>query len=117
MTEVEFQLQRDTPENMTKKMRQAQRKRQETQPHGYPNAGSIFKNPPGAHAGKLIEAAGLKGASCGRAQISEQHANFIVNKGGATATEVKWLMEQVQQVIWERNQICLEPEVRLVGEW
>ena len=117
VTEVEFQLRRDNPERLMEKMRQAQRKRQATQPHGYPNAGSIFKNPPDAPAGKLIEAAGLKGASCGRAQISEQHANFIVNKGGATATEVKQLMEWVQQVIWEKDQVRLEPEVRLVGEW
>jgi len=117
VTEVEFHLQRDNPERLTEKMRQAQRKRQTTQPHGYPNAGSIFKNPPGTYAGKLIESAGLKGASYGRAQISEQHANFIINKGGATATEVKQLMEQVQQVIWEKNQVRLEPEVRLVGEW
>lgn len=117
VTTVEFQLRRDTPERIAEKMRQAHQKRQATQPHGYPNAGSIFKNPSGTHAGKLIEAAGLKGMSCGRAQISEQHANFIVNKGGATATEVKQLMEHVQQVIWDRNQVRLEPEVRLVGEW
>lgn len=117
VTEVEFRLQRSTPESIAAKLRHAQQKRQATQPHGYPNAGSIFKNPPGAYAGKLIEEAGLKGLACGRAQVSEQHANFIVNKGGARAAEVKQLMEQVQRAVWEKNLVRLEPEVRLVGEW
>jgi UDP-N-acetylmuramate dehydrogenase len=98
-------------------MQRAQRKRHATQPHGYPNAGSIFKNPSDAHAGRLIEAAGLKGACRGQAQVSERHANFIVNKGGASAADVKQLMDCVQRVVWEKNQVRLEPEVRLVGEW
>jgi UDP-N-acetylmuramate dehydrogenase len=98
-------------------MLDAQRKRQRTQPHGYPNAGSIFKNPPGAYAGRLIEAAGLKGLCRGHARVSEQHANFIVNIGGASALDVKTLMEQIQQAVWEKNRVWLEPEVRLVGEW
>jgi UDP-N-acetylmuramate dehydrogenase len=117
VTEVEFHLQRRCLDDLAAKMQEAQRKRQATQPHGYPNAGSIFKNPPGAYAGKLIETAGLKGLACGRAQVSERHANFIVNKGGATATEVKRLIGQIQQVVWEKTRVRLEPEVRLVGEW
>ena len=117
VTEVAFRLQREQPEALRTTMREAQRKRQRTQPHGYPNAGSIFKNPPGTHAGKLIEAAGLKGRSQGQARVSEQHANFIVNSGGARAAEVKALMEHIQHVVWEKNQVWLEPEVRLVGEW
>lgn len=117
VTEVEFHLRRGQVETLVAKLQAAQKKRQATQPHGYPNAGSIFKNPPGAYAGKLIEAAGLKGLTCGRAQVSEQHANFIVNKGGATAVEVKQLMGHIQRVIWEKNQVRLEPEVRLVGDW
>lgn len=117
VTEVEFQLQRGVLECISAAMQRAQQKRQATQPHGYPNAGSIFKNPPGVYAGKLIEAAELKGAIYGKAQVSERHANFIVNKGGATASEVKQLMEHVQHVVWEKHNIRLEPEVRLVGEW
>jgi UDP-N-acetylmuramate dehydrogenase len=117
VTEVVFRLRREQPETLRTTMREAQRKRQRTQPHGYPNAGSIFKNPPGAYAGKLIEAAGLKGLSQGQARVSEQHANFIVNSGGARAAEVKALMEHIQQIVWEKNQVWLEPEVRLVGEW
>jgi UDP-N-acetylmuramate dehydrogenase len=117
VTEVEFHLQRRHSDDLAAKIQEAQRKRQATQPHGYPNAGSIFKNPPGAYAGKLIETAGLKGLTCGQAQVSERHANFIVNKGGATAAEVKQLIGRIQQVVWEKNRVCLEPEVRLVGEW
>ncbi|HXG21609.1 MAG TPA: UDP-N-acetylmuramate dehydrogenase [Methylomirabilota bacterium] len=117
VAEVEFHVHADTPTAITAKMQQAQQKRQTTQPHGYPNAGSIFKNPPGAYAGKLIETAGLKGMACGQAQVSEQHANFIVNKGGARAADVKQLMEQIERTVWEKHHVRLEPEVRLVGEW
>ena len=117
VTEVEFRLVHGQHEEILAVMRKAQQQRQKTQPHGYPNAGSIFKNPPGTYAGRLIEAAGLKGSLEGRAQISEHHANFIVNTGGANAADVKRLIEQVQRTIWEKNSIWLEPEVRLVGEW
>ena len=117
VTEVEFHLVRGHPGEIAAVMTKAQRKRQQTQPHGYPNAGSIFKNPPGTYAGRLIEAAGLKGQIQGRAQISEQHGNFIVNTGGASASDVRLLMGQIQQKVWEKTNIWLEPEVRLVGDW
>ncbi len=117
VTEVQLHLHRGEPAEMAAAMERAQRKRQQHQPHGYPNAGSIFKNPPGTYAGRLIEAAGLKGRTQGKARISEQHANFIVNTGGASATDVKCLMAQVQHAVWERHQVWLEPEVRLVGAW
>src|SRR4029453_1112256 len=117
VAEIEFCLQRERQEVLMAAVLEAQRKRQQAQPHGYPNAGSIFKNPPGAYAGQLIEAAGLKGLSRGRAQVSERHANFIVNTGNATATEVHQLMQQIQRVVWDKYQIWLEPEVHLVGEW
>jgi UDP-N-acetylmuramate dehydrogenase len=117
VTEVEFRLKRGRVEEIIAVMSKAQQKRQKTQPHGYPNAGSIFKNPPGIYAGRLIEAAGLKGQAYGRAQISEQHANFIVNTGGATAADVRVLMDHIQRTVWEKNNIWLEPEIRLVGDW
>ena len=82
---------RGPAEEIAAVMSKAQHKRHKTQPHGYPNAGSIFKNPPGMYAGRLIESAGLKGQVQGRAQVSEQHANFIVNTGGASATDVRLL--------------------------
>lgn len=117
VAEIEFRLQRVRQGALLAAMLEAQRKRQQTQPHGYPNAGSIFKNPPGAYAGRLIETTGLKGLTRGGAQVSERHANFIVNTGTARAAEVRQLMGQIQQAVWEKNQVWLEPEVRLVGEW
>jgi UDP-N-acetylmuramate dehydrogenase len=117
VTEVEFRLTHQPHGVLLATMGEAQHKRQQTQPHGYPNAGSIFKNPPGTYAGRLIEDAGLKGRVHGGAQVSERHANFIVNTGRASAAEVRQLMEQIQQTVWQKSHIWLEPEVRFVGEW
>lgn len=96
---------------------EARRRRQERQPLGYPNAGSIFKNPPGLYAGQLIEACGLKGVRVGGAMISEQHANFIVNLGGATARDVRALMDAAADQVLQRQGVRLQPEIKLVGEW
>lgn len=117
VAEVCFRLQCQEPARLRAAMHRAQIKRRSGQPHGYPNAGSIFKNPPGAYAGRLIELAGLKGARCGRARVSERHANFILNTGGARAAEVKRLMEHVQHTVWAAQQMWLEPEIRLAGDW
>ncbi len=89
--------------------------RRNTQPREYPNCGSVFKNPPGDFAARLIEQAGLKGRRCGGAQVSEKHANFIVNRGGATAAEVLDLIDLIQRTVYDRSQIRLEPEVQLLG--
>ncbi|WP_417911080.1 UDP-N-acetylmuramate dehydrogenase [Candidatus Electronema sp. PJ] len=86
------------------------------QPAGAASAGSFFKNPPGDFAGRLIEAAGLKGASCGRAMISPVHANFLVNTGGATATDILALAEQARAEVFARFGIWLEPEVQIIQE-
>ncbi len=117
VTEIVLRLHRQPTDNLTAAMQQAQAKRHKRQPHGYPNAGSIFKNPSGTSAGRLIEAAGLKGTACGQAQVSPQHANFIVNTGRARAADVKQLMEQMQRTVWATHQVWLEPEIRLVGDW
>lgn len=87
------------------------------QPLAQPNTGSIFRNPPGDHAGRLIEAAGLKGARVGDAVVSEKHANFIVNTGRATAADVWELMQRCQREVRERFGVDLVPEVERVGEW
>jgi UDP-N-acetylmuramate dehydrogenase len=87
------------------------------QPLAQPNTGSIFRNPPGDHAGRLIEAAGLKGARIGDALVSEKHANFIVNAGSARAEDVRALIRRCQAVVRERFGVELVPEVELVGEW
>jgi UDP-N-acetylmuramate dehydrogenase len=81
------------------------------------SAGSVFANPQGSYSGKLIEEAGLKGASVGGAQISEQHANFIVNPGGATARDVYALMRRAQDIVFERTSIWLRAEIELLGRW
>ncbi len=117
VSEVVFRLPQKPPASITAAMQQAREKRQRNQPHGYPNAGSIFKNPPGRYAGRIIEAVGCKGSRQGQAQVSEQHANFIVNTGGATANQVWHLIEQVQRQVWQEERVWLEPEVRRVGEW
>ena len=87
------------------------------QPLAQPNTGSIFRNPPGDHAGRLIEASGLKGTRIGDAMVSEKHANFIVNAGNATATDVRALMRRCQAEVKARFDVDLVPEVELVGEW
>ena len=87
------------------------------QPLHQPNSGSVFVNPPGDHAGRLIEAAGLKGARQGLAQISDRHANFIVNLGGATADDVVQLIALARRTVREKSGITLQPEVRLVGKF
>jgi UDP-N-acetylmuramate dehydrogenase len=85
------------------------------QPLDLPSCGSVFKNPPGGFAGQLIEAAGLKGERIGGAQISTTHANFIVNSGGATASDVISLIAKTRALVHCRTGIVLEPEVKILG--
>jgi UDP-N-acetylmuramate dehydrogenase len=88
-----------------------------TQPLALPNAGSVFRNPPGDHAARLIESCGLKGLARGGARISELHANFIVNpKGTASASDIEWLILQASRTVLERQGVQLVPEVRIVGD-
>jgi UDP-N-acetylmuramate dehydrogenase len=117
VTAVHFRLRREAALAVRDRMATVRDRRIAAQPQGTANAGSIFKNPPGDFAGRLVEAAGLKGARAGRARISERHGNFIVNEGGARAVDVKALMDVTQRVVWERNRVWLEPEVQLVGSW
>jgi UDP-N-acetylmuramate dehydrogenase len=117
VTRVDFALAPGDPAAIHASMADAKRRRDTKQPLGWPNAGSIFKNPPGEYAGRLIEAAGLKGRRVGDAMVSEQHANFIVNVGSATAADVKRLMEEVADTVWRARAVRLEPEIKLIGEW
>ncbi|MEW6563116.1 MAG: UDP-N-acetylmuramate dehydrogenase [Pseudomonadota bacterium] len=91
-------------------------KRVASQPLNMPNAGSVFRNPPGDYAARLIESCGLKGRRIGGAQVSEKHANFIVNAGGATAAEIEQLIQAVQAEVEQKTGIRLHPEVRMIGE-
>jgi UDP-N-acetylmuramate dehydrogenase len=97
-------------------MHESYRRRQQTQPLWLPNAGSIFKNPPGDFAGRLIEETGLKGKKIGGAMISPKHANYIVNTGGARAEDVLALMEMAKEKVRGKTGIELEPEIRVVGD-
>ncbi|RFC35729.1 MAG: UDP-N-acetylmuramate dehydrogenase [Candidatus Nitrotoga sp. LAW] len=92
-------------------------KRIASQPLNLPNAGSVFRNPPNDYAARLIEQCGLKGLQIGGARISEKHANFIVNVGGATAADIENLINQVQACVQHKTGICLHQEVRIIGEY
>ena len=89
----------------------------DTQPLQQPNAGSVFRNPPGDYAARLIEVCGLKGRRNGGAQVSEKHANFIVNLGTATAADIENLIHTVQDIVRREKGILLEPEVRIAGDF
>jgi UDP-N-acetylmuramate dehydrogenase len=92
-------------------------RRTATQPLNLPSCGSVFRNPPGAHAGALIERVGLKGWRSGQAQVSDKHANFIVNLGGATSLDVMRCIRQAWSTVRLETGICLIPEVRVLGDW
>lgn len=104
------------PESAQEKIRELLTRRKQTQPIGQPSCGSVFRNPPGDHAARLIEAAGLKGLRQGGAQVSEKHANFVINTGDATAADIECLIEHVRSTVEERFGVSLQHEVRMVGE-
>jgi len=117
VTHVQFLLHPGDPEVIRSKRDEAKRRRDAHQPLGYPNAGSVFKNPPGAYAGRLLDAVGMKGVRCGAAMFAPQHANFIVNGGGATAADVRALMEEATRRVRDAHGVELQPEIKLVGDW
>lgn len=110
-----FKLPAGDKAEIMRKRRELLMKRNRAQPVNFPNSGSMFKNPPDNFAAKLIEDAGLKGTRRGEAQISERHANFIVNLGGATADDVLELIELARRTVHDKFRINLELEVKLVG--
>lgn len=97
------------------KIKELLTKRTNSQPLDLPNAGSVFRNPPGDYAGRLIESCGLKGKQIGGAQVSTKHANFIVNANNATAADIENLINEVQAAVEARTGIKLHPEVRIIG--
>jgi UDP-N-acetylmuramate dehydrogenase len=116
VVEVVMELYPEAPEVLGEQMKHHLERRRATQPLQLPNAGSIFMNPPGDYAGRLIEQAGLKGLREGDAQVSEKHANFIVNLGNASARDVLILMDRVRAAVQDRFGVRLEPEVKIWGE-
>lgn len=111
VTEVEFKLSGGIRKEISAKMADFTERRRTKQPLEYPSAGSTFKRPEGYFAGKLIMDAGLKGMRIGGAQVSEKHCGFIVNRGGATAADIRQLMEKVQITVREKFGVELEPEI------
>ena len=112
---VHLQLEQGDKTVIRNRMDELARARREKQPLEYPSAGSTFKRPEGYFAGALIQDAGLKGYTVGGAQVSEKHSGFVVNRGGATAEEVLFLIKQVQKKVKSRFGVTMEPEVRMVG--
>lgn len=98
------------------KIKELLSRRSDTQPIQIPNAGSVYRNPDGDHAARLIESCGLKGARKGCASVSTMHSNFIVNEGGATAADIEHLIEHVRQTVQEAQGVKLECEVRIIGD-
>ena len=111
---AELRLQPGDPEEIRARMRELMGKRKASQPLEYPSAGSTFKRPPDNFAGSLIEKCGLKGLTVGGAQVSEKHAGFVINLGGATCADVRELIRQVQERVMNETGIRLEPEVRII---
>lgn len=116
LIEAEFFFKPGSQRELQEKMREYLEKRRRTQPIALPSAGSVFKNPPGDFAGRLIEQAGCKGMRSGDMEVSMLHANFIVNRGKGTQGDFLRLMEQIQERVFKRFNIFLEPEVKIIRE-
>ncbi|MCC5810233.1 MAG: UDP-N-acetylmuramate dehydrogenase [Ectothiorhodospiraceae bacterium] len=115
-TGVRLQLEEGDGERSMEKIRALLSQRAATQPVGKPSCGSVFRNPPGDHAARLIEASGLKGCRIGGAHVSDKHANFILNDGSASARDIERLIAHIRDVIARGTGIELTPEVRVIGE-
>ena len=115
VTDVTFNLTAGNKEEIAAVMKDLNAKRNAKQPVNYPSAGSTFKRPEGYFAGKLIEDAGLKGLTVGGAQVSTLHSGFVINIGGATATDILQLIALVQNTVYDKFGVMLEPEVRIIG--
>ena len=113
---VTMEFKKGNKEEIAAKINDLGKKRNEKQPVNYPSAGSFFKRPEGYFAGKLVQDAGLKGYTVGGAQVSELHSGFVINIGGATATDIIKVMEHCQNIVFEKFGVNLEPEVRIIGE-
>jgi UDP-N-acetylmuramate dehydrogenase len=116
VVDVRVILRRDDKEKVGARILELLEKRKQRQPQGYPNAGSVFKNPHEQSAAKLIESAGLKGRMVGGAQVSDKHANFIITTGQAKASDVLALMGIVKQTVLDVHGVRLEPELKIIGQ-
>ena len=117
VTKAHFRMKLSSPEETMERMKEAYRKKKAGQPLSAASAGCVFKNPPGMSAGKMIDQCGLKGMRIGDAQVSTQHANFIVNTGKATATDVLDLIDKIRATVKEYTGIHLELELKMLGQF
>lgn len=115
ITRVQVSWQNQSDDEIPKSVKQATRSRLMKQPLNFPSCGSVFKNPEGNSSGALIEKAGLKGYQVGGAQISEKHANFIVNLGGAKASDIQQIIQHIQKTVSEQHNVELKTEVKFLG--
>lgn len=113
--EASFKLSPSPRENIKEQMNEILERRKAKQPLEFPSAGSAFKRPPNSFAAALIDECGLKGFSIGGAQVSEKHAGFIINRGGATCKDVLSLLDYVKETVYKRSGIVLSPEIRYLG--
>lgn len=115
--EAKISLKRGDAEEIKSRMRELTEQRTGKQPLDFPSAGSTFKRPEGYFAGKLIMDSGLRGYRVGGAQVSEKHCGFVINAGGATAKDVRTLIQNVSDIVYEKYKVRLEPEVKFLGEF
>ena len=117
ITRVRVQWPNNPDDEVLQLVRDGNKRRKDSQPLSQPSCGSVFRNPDGDHAGRLIEAAGLKGFTIGGAQVSEKHANFIVNTGNSTAEDIDRVIKEVQRQVKEKQNVDLTNEVVYLGKW
>lgn len=115
--EAKIRLAEGDPDAIRERMKELTIQRTTKQPLEYPSAGSTFKRPEGYFAGKLVMDSGLRGYRVGGAQVSEKHCGFVINAGGATARDVRTLMDNVRDIVYEKYGVTLEPEVKFLGEF
>lgn len=117
ITSATLRFERGAPEVLAQRLELYAQRRRRAQPLDEPSAGCVFRNPPGGHAGRLIEQVGGKGLTCGGARVSDRHANFVISQAGASASDIAQLIERVRALVYERTGIQLELEIQFAGEW
>jgi UDP-N-acetylmuramate dehydrogenase len=117
VAEAQFELRPGNQQELTSTVQRLKRRRSQTQPTAVKSAGCVFRNPGEEHASRMIDEAGAKGLRIGDAEVSEKHANYLINAGGATASQIRELGDKVRQMVRDRFGVLLEYEVKMIGDW